>query len=70
MPEYAGSEGCEFAARVNETFVACPVDAQSHMPVAGVCRIRRPALQIPGLVALLDVAILWISWFAVRQPHS
>jgi len=70
MPEYAGSGGCGFAAGVNETSVACPVGAQSHMLVAGECRIRRPAFHIPGLVVLLDVAILWISWFAVRQPHS
>jgi len=32
--------------------MACPVGAQSRMLVAGVCRIRRPAFQIPGLVVL------------------
>ena len=70
MPEYAGSEGYGFAARVNEAFVACPAGAQSHMPVAGGCRIRRPAIQMPDLVVLVDAAILWNSWVAVRQPYS
>ena len=70
MPEYAGSGGCGFAAGVNEAFVACPVGAQSRMLVAEVCRIRRPAFQMPALVVLVDAAILWISWVVVRQSRS